>query len=178
MRIRQERPGDEAGISAVHAAAFRFFEDPDAVPVEVLLIEELRASGAWLHRLSIVAEADGRIVGHVMCTRAHIEEVPVLGLGPIGVEPSMQDRGIGRSLMEAVIAEADAMREPLIGLLGSRSYYSKFGFVPAADLGITAPDPNWGDNFQTQSLASYRPDIRDPSSTPSLSCASSRRTPR
>ena len=49
--------------------------------------------------------------------------------------------------------------EPLMGLLGSPAYYSRFGFVPASDLAVTAPDPEWGGYFQVRTLSSYRPTI-------------------
>ena len=157
MRIRPESAADEAEARIVHAAAFRLPDDPDAVPVEVPLLEKLRASDAWLGRLSMVADVDGRVVGHVVCTRAYLEQVPVLGLGPIGVDPDLQNRGIGTALVHAVVAEADTMGEPLIGLLGDPSYYRRFGFIPAVAVDITAPDPGWGDYFQVKPLSGYRP---------------------
>ena len=53
-----------------------------------------------------------------------------------------------------------AWADPLIALLGSTVYYGRFGFVPAADLGIDAPDPAWGDHFQVRTLTTYTPDLR------------------
>src|SRR5687768_1189389 len=73
MLIRRELPGDVEAIRAVIAAAF----DPQgaATPVEVGLVDELRASDAWLPALSLVAiRPDGKLVGHVVCTRARIGE--------------------------------------------------------------------------------------------------------
>jgi putative acetyltransferase len=129
------------------------------VPPEVQLVDELRASQAWLPRFSLVAINGDHLVGHVVCTRGHVGTEPVLALGPIGVEPAMQNRGVGQALMHAVIAAADALDEPLIGLLGSPAYYARFGFGPAASLGITPPDPAWGDHFQARALSAYRPEI-------------------
>jgi len=159
VHVRPEQSGEESAIGDVHGTAFKEPDKPDQTPVEVALVEQLRASEAWLPGLSLVAIADDRVVGHVVCSRAHVEEVPALGLGPIGVIPAMQKSGIGSQLMQRVITEADAMGEPLIGLLGSPAYYSRFGFVPASDLTVIAPDPEWGEYFQVRTLSRYRPTI-------------------
>lgn len=159
MRVRREQPGDEAAIGAIHAAAFQEPEHPDRVPVEVGLVDVLRESDAWVPPLSLVAVVDGQVVGHVLCTRAHVDETPVLALGPIGVVPTLQNTGIGHLLMDTVIDKAEALGEPLIGLVGSPEYYSRFGFVPASNLGITQPVPDWKAFFQIRALSSYRPDM-------------------
>ncbi len=159
VQIRPERPGEESAIGGVHGMAFAEPDRPERTPVEVALIEQLRASEAWLAGLSLVAVVDDRVIGHVVCSPAHVEEVPVLGLGPIGVIPAMQGNGIGSRLMQEVIAVAEAMGEPLIGLLGSPAYYPRFGFAPALDLAVIAPDPKWGEYFQVRTLSSYRPTI-------------------
>lgn len=159
MQIRPELPGEDSAIGAVHGMAFEELDKPGRAPVEVALVEQLRASEAWLPDLSLVAVADDRVIGHVVCSRAQVEQVPALGLGPIGIIPAVQGNGIGSLLMQRVIAAADAMGEPLIGLLGSPAYYSRFGFVPALDLAVIAPDPEWGEYFQVRTLSSYRPTI-------------------
>lgn len=158
MLIRRESTGDVDGVGAVHAAAFQAGE---GVPAEVRLVEQLRAGSAWLDRLSLVAPDDtGRIIGHVVCSRADVEGVAVLALGPLGVVPDHQGRGVGTALMHAVIGAADALDEPLIGLLGRVDYYRRFGFVPASAQGIEAPEPAWGAHFQVRTLDAYRADVR------------------
>ncbi len=159
MQIRQESAGDEQSIGEVHAEAFSVTDNPKAVPPEVGLVEALRASPAWIPALSLVAIENEQIVGHVTCTRAHVDKVPVLGLGPIGIRAVRQNHGIGATLMRAAISAADGHGEPLIGLLGSTTYYSRFGFVPSSQMGISSPDPSWGDHFQTLRLVAYRKDI-------------------
>lgn len=161
MLVRREAPSDAAAVRGVHAAAF---DAPDGAsePVEVALLDALRRSEAWLPRLSLVA-ADGRdVVGHVVCTRAQVGEAghPVLGLGPIGVRPDRQGRGVGTALMHAVLGAADACDEALVGLLGEPAYYRRFGFVAAAGLGVEAPDTSWGDYFQARTLAAHTPGLR------------------
>lgn len=156
MLIRREQPADVDAIHAVHAAAFAS-QVPDGEPVEARLIDELRRSDAWLPRLSLVAVVDGAVAGHVCCTRAYLMPAghPVLGLGPIGVLPEQQGRGMGAALMHAVIGAADALDEPVIGLLGHPKYYPRFGFQPAGALGITPPEADWAAAFQARPLTAY-----------------------
>ncbi|MFF5074126.1 GNAT family N-acetyltransferase [Micromonospora olivasterospora] len=162
MLIRRETGEDVAAIRAVHGAAFATADAPGDVPVEVGLVDALRASDAWLPALSLVAiDPDGRVVGHVVCTRARVAGEPVaLGLGPLGVLPAWQGRGVGSALTHAVLGAADALDEPLVVLLGHPDYYPRFGFRPAVDLGVTPPRP-WGPRFfQARPLSAWRPSIR------------------
>jgi putative acetyltransferase len=57
--------------------------------------------------------------------------------------------------MHAVLGAADALGEPLVGLLGDPAYYRRFGFVPAQSIGVAAPDSSWGDGFQVRTLTRY-----------------------
>lgn len=161
MLVRRERPEDVAGIREVHLAAFATADAAGGVPVEVALVDALRVHAAWIPALSLVAvEPDGRVVGHVVCSRAHVDGAPVLGLGPLGVRRELHGQGIGSALMHAVLGAADALDEPLAALLGHRDYYPRFGFRPATDLGILAPDPAWGDHFQVRALSAHDPSLR------------------
>jgi putative acetyltransferase len=160
LLVRPERAGDEPAIAAVVRAAFGRAETPGVEPVEVRLVDDLRAGDGWLPRLSLVAEVDRAVVGHVVCSRGWVGERAVLGLGPLGVLPEWHRRGVGRALVHAVLGAADALDEPLVALLGSPVYYGRFGFVPAGSLGVEAPDPAWGGDFQVRPLASYDPGLR------------------
>lgn len=159
MLIRREVPGDVEAIRAVHTAAF---DAPagQAVPVEAGLVDALRLSDAWLPSLSMVALADERVIGHVVCSRAHVGGMPALGLGPLGVLPEHQRSGVGGALMHAVLGAADALDEPVVVLLGHTAYYPRFGFRPASEYGITPPVWEWADHFQARSLTAYRPEIK------------------
>lgn len=155
MIIRREKTGDIEAIAAVHTAAF-----DGEQPIEVGLVDALRASDAWIPALSLVALDNDRLVGHVVCTRAHLAGRPALGLGPLGVLPDTQRGGVGKALMHAVLGAADALGEPLVVLLGHKDYYPQFGFEPAAKFGIIPTDGAWGDHFQARTLSTYDPSLR------------------
>ena len=152
MVLRRERLADHAEVRAVQAAAFGH---GDGEPPEVRLLDELRECDGWMPELSWVAEINGRVVGHCVCTRGHVGEVGCVGLGPIGVVPDAQRGGAGSALMYSMVGAADARGEPLIALLGDPAYYSRFGFVPSIDVGIQAPEPGWAAHFQVLQLSTW-----------------------
>lgn len=149
---------DWAVVDAVTSAAFDGAHVAGE-PVETDLLRALRRDDAWLPAFSLVAVLDDRVVGHVVCTRGHVDAAPALGLGPISVLPPVQGRGVGTALMHTIIGAADAAGEPLIALLGDQRFYGRFGFVPASQVGLQAPDSTWGDHFQARALTGYTPGI-------------------
>jgi predicted N-acetyltransferase YhbS len=148
--IRREAPQDADAIRAVTLAAF-------GQRAEATLVDELRASDAWLPALSLVAVDNNDLIGHVLCTRGHVDGSPVLGLGPLSVRPDSQGRGVGSALVNAILGAADALGEPLVALLGDPGYYRRFGFRPSAEYGIEPPVPHWRPHFQVRALTRYRP---------------------
>jgi putative acetyltransferase len=157
--IRRYDPADREAVRRIHAEAFARPEDPEETPVEVGLVEALTDAGDIVPALSLVAIRGSELVGHVVCSKATVGDHPVVGLGPIGVIPAHQRQGVGDALMHAVLAAADALELPLVGLVGSTEYYPRYGFVPATELGIEPPDPAWGDYFQVRPLTAYRASI-------------------
>ena len=159
--IRPERSADVEAIRSVTAAAFRSVEhsappvEPGGDPGEAVLVAWLRDDVGWIPELSLVAVDGGLVVGHVVASRAYVDDQPALGLGPLSVRPDRQRSGIGAALMHAVLGAADALGDPLVGLVGEPAFYSRFGFVPAESTGVTAPDPSWGDYFQVRTLSRY-----------------------
>ncbi len=150
--VRRERDGDAHAIRDVHRAAF----DGDD-PVEARLVDALRADPGRLPHLSLVGVRDGEVVGHVVATRARVGDVAALGVGPLGVLPAMQGRGVGSALMYTLLGAAQALDETVVGLLGDPAYYGRFGFVAATELGITPPDPAWGRHFQVLAIGGRAP---------------------
>lgn len=159
MLIRRERSVDTIAVAGVHRSAFAAHYATGGGtaydPPEVALLDALRSDPGWIPTLSMVAVADQNVVGHVCVTRATVGPFPVLALGPVGVLADRRHRGIGSALMHAVAGAADALDEPLIGLLGCTDYYSRFGFQPGERLGITPDRPDWAGHFQVRPLTAY-----------------------
>jgi putative acetyltransferase len=132
--VRPEAPGDD--VLQVVAAAFA--EEGERVRT---LWEEV-ADSAFLHG-SLVAELDGRVVGHVGLSHAWVDArralVDVWMLSPLSVLPELQGRGIGTRLVEAAIGSARDGGAPLLLLEGDPGYYGRRGFEPAAAYGLSAP---------------------------------------
>lgn len=127
MLIRREGPGDHPAVRVVLTEAFKDQAPTGSVPIEVELVDALRAAPEWIPQLAMVAEADeGAVVGHVVCTRGWVDGRSALGLGPLSVAPAAQRRGAGAALMHAVLGAADALDEPLVALLGHTGYYPRF----------------------------------------------------
>jgi predicted N-acetyltransferase YhbS len=165
VRIRRETTSDESAVRAITAAAF--VRPGQKGTPEARLVDELRASPAWLPELSLVAVTpEDEIVGHVLCSRGQVDQEPVLALGPLTVRPDSQRRGVGSALMHAVLGAADALGEPLVALLGNPAYYSRFGFRLSSDYQITPATPEWQPHFQVRALTSYRPSLRGTFSYP------------
>jgi putative acetyltransferase len=151
LSIRPERPANRTAISDVTAAAF-------GKQREANIVEAIRASDGFVPELSLVAELDGEVVGHVMLSYVGLEgdSRRVLELGPMAVAPDQQRRGIGSALVREALRVADERREPLVLVLGHPWFYPRFGFRPASELGITAPSPDVPDEvFMAVKLARY-----------------------
>ena len=155
--LRPEMPGDAQAVAAVHRAAFPVEEGAEE-PVEVGLVDALRAGGHLVGGLTLVAEVDDRVVGHVACSRGTIDGVhPAVGIGPIGVLPAVQGRGVGAALMTTVTRLATDAGETLLALLGDPALYARFGYVTSTEVGVEAPDPAWGVHFQVRPLVPDHP---------------------
>jgi putative acetyltransferase len=144
--VRRELDSDAGAVHAVHLAAFGRAMEPD-------LADALRGAGDTLPALTFVVEADGAVVGSVVTSVAHVGAVPVPAIGPVGVLPAWQRRGVGSALLHAVVGAADALGEQCLVLLGHPAYYPRFGFgAPGA---IVPPDPAWGEAFQVRRLTAW-----------------------
>ncbi len=114
-----------------------------------------------------MAVVDGEVVGHVRITRGWVDAperaVEVMVLSPLSVAPARQRQGIGEALAARAVAEADDRGAPAILLEGDPGYYSRLGWGPAADLGITPPSPRIpAAACQVVRLAAYEPWMRGP----------------
>ncbi len=129
MRIRPEAPADVDAIRAVNVAAFES-------PAEAALVDALR--GIAYPYLSLVAEDDGAIVGHILFTPVQVPNVTtlVVGLAPMAVLPGRQRAGIGSALVRAGLDGCRALNASAAIVLGHPEYYPRFGFVPAERFGL------------------------------------------
>jgi putative acetyltransferase len=134
--VRPARVSDDAAIRAVNARAFG--GDHGAEVAE--LVGALAAGPA---RVSLVAEDEGAIVGHVMLSRGWIDAeqslVEALTLSPLAVDPPRQRQGIGGDLVRAALAEAQTQGAPAVFLEGDPRYYERFGFVFGSSRGFIRP---------------------------------------
>jgi putative acetyltransferase len=159
FRVRTEGPGDANAIRRVHDAAFGGL-------IEGRIVDDLRGTTWWLPWGSLVAEdPEWRVVGHLLMSRARLaseggETRPILVIGPVGVLPDVQGRGIGAALMRASISAAEERGEAVICLLGHAGYYPRFGFEPARAIGIEAPHA-WPDaSWLALRLSAWQPGLR------------------
>ena len=154
--IRLERRQDEAEIARVVEAAF-------ADAGVATFAAQIRASPGYVPELALVAEEEGEIVAHSMLSRVLLagSDAAVLILTPMAVRPDRQRRGVGRALVQASLAAADALGEPLVLVEGVPSYYPQFGFVSATALGLERPDPRIPDAaWMVRRLRAYDPALR------------------
>ncbi|HJR57614.1 MAG TPA: N-acetyltransferase [Rhizomicrobium sp.] len=147
--MRLETPADYAGIRRVHLQSF-----PTATEAD--LVDGLRADGDAV--LSLVAEEDSEIAGHVLFSRM-TAPFRALGLAPVAVLPHYRRRGIAARLIEDGLARAAADWDAVF-VLGDPAYYGRFGF----DAGLAAcfANPYAGPHFMVTPLAGKLPSNQGP----------------
>jgi len=132
MIIRNEKTSDIDAISKVTALAFQNLAM--SRHTEQFIINALRAAGALT--ISLVAEVDGRVAGHIALSPVTISDGSRnwYGLGPISVLPEYQKQGIGHSLVREGLALLTARSGEGCALVGDPNYYERFGFKNIPDL--------------------------------------------
>ncbi|MNM99604.1 hypothetical protein D3C81_1121690 [compost metagenome] len=134
MIIRTETEKDFEEVYQLNYLAFDNRED------ESKLIDRIRSSEEFIPELSIVAEQDDEIVGHILLSKASVEDHdtyhPVIVLAPIAVKPNYQKQGIGAKLINEGISRCRALGYNIILLIGHPTYYPRLGFQPARKLGL------------------------------------------
>src|SRR5438477_3372617 len=131
IAIRIETPDDSAAIQEVHTRAF-------AGPVEAKLVKLISERKKAV--ISLVALNDGKVVGHILFSRVTIAKSPAtfnaVGLAPVAVLPEFQRKGIGSALIREGLERCKQAGYHAVVLIGDPAYYSRFGFVRAADFGL------------------------------------------
>jgi putative acetyltransferase len=124
--IRNEAPDDVGAITELTIAAFKTLAISHHT--EQFVIEALRAAGALT--VSLVAVADGRVIGHIAFSPVSISDGTPnwYGLGPVSVLPEHQRKGIGKALIKAGLSHLKDRNAQGCCLVGHPDYYRKFGF--------------------------------------------------
>lgn len=130
MLIRAEEQRDWAAVHAVNVSAFETSTEAD-------LVDALREQAQPL--VSLIAEDDGAIVGHIVFSPVSLSGNPalrIMGLAPMAVAPEHQRQGIGSALVRAGLNECKRLGFGAAVVLGHPTYYPRFGFSSSARFGI------------------------------------------
>jgi putative acetyltransferase len=130
MLIRAEEPRDRTAVHSVNEAAFDSPEEAD-------LVDALRASARPV--ISLVAEAGGKVVGHIMFSPVQLEghaRLAIMGLAPMAVLQEHQRKGVGSALVRAGLERCREIGCDAVVVLGHPEYYPRFGFAPASSYGL------------------------------------------
>lgn len=141
LTIRQETDKDFPAVFKLIEEAFE--SEIQSEHKEHFLVEHLRNSKSFIPELSLVAELQKNIVGHILLTRIKIknnnQQFDALALAPVSVHPKHQRKGIGSKLIEAAHNKAAKLGFNSVVVLGHSSYYPKFGYKQAHQYGIEFP---------------------------------------
>lgn len=133
ISIRKEQEKDIQVVSKLIRRAFKNTN-------QVILTEILRRKNDSSSNISIVAEINGIIAGHILFSKIQIQTedkyIDTLWLEPVSVHPLFQHQGIGRSLIIKGLETIKTMGYNSVFVVGSNHYYSKFGFQEASNFGI------------------------------------------
>ena len=148
MVIRRERPEEFPQIYDLVKVAFQTAKVSNGKEQD--FVNQLRSGGNYIPELALVAEETGKLVGHIVLTKAHIvngtNKFEVLYLAPISVVLAYRNKGIGSALMKESFKLAKEMGYTSVLLVGDPAYYHRFGFKSAVTFGIKQtheiPDEN------------------------------------
>jgi putative acetyltransferase len=152
MLIRPETSEDTAAITSVIERAFA--NALHSSHTEHFIVNALRAAGALT--VSLVAEQDHKIVGHVACSPITISSGALdwYGLGPLAVDPALQSQGIGAALVRAGMAQLRTVSAAGCVVFGDPAYYGRFGFKVISGFVYPGPPPEY---FMAQAISGFVP---------------------
>ena len=154
ITIRKEKQTDYPSVYKVIENAFKTLAISDHK--EQFLVERLRKSDASISELSLVAEFENKIIGHILLTKIKIknnqEVINALALAPLSVLPDFQGQGIGGILIKKAHRIAKKLEYKLIVLIGHANYYPRFGYVRAYKYGIKLAFEVPEENFMVKVL--------------------------
>ena len=137
IKIRETNNSDIKDIIDVETIAFGYKKEAE---LTVKLLNDKSA----LPLVSLLAYNGSEAIGHILFTKAVIENYfnsPLIHiLAPLAVKPEFQNKGIGGLLIKEGIKILKEIGTEIIFVLGHKSYYPKYGFIPnAIKLGFKAP---------------------------------------
>lgn len=150
MIIRKETSTDYDTVYSLIKEAFETAEHSDGSEPD--LVAALRKSQAFVPGLSLVAEEDEMIVGHILFTEGKVGGDTVLVLAPLSVLPEFQKQGVGSTLIKEGHKVAERLGYAYSLVLGSETYYPRLGYLPAERFGIEVPDAIPPANFMAIKL--------------------------
>lgn len=150
MIIRKEHSNDYKEVYELIAEAFATAECADGNEQD--LVVALRKGDAFIPELSLVAEIDKKIAGHIMFSKARVGQTEVLALAPLSGRPQFQKQGVGTSLIMEGHKIAGKLGYGYSIVLGSETYYPRMGYVPAGQMGIEVPKGFPAENFMVIKL--------------------------
>ncbi|MGC5053725.1 GNAT family N-acetyltransferase [Micromonospora sp. DT48] len=155
MRVRDELATDRDAVHELHRLAFG-----DHGEMVVELVRALRDDDP--EALSLVAESEDEVIGHVLFTRGLLDAprrlVQVQVLSPLAVTPQRQRRGVGGTLVRHGLRLLDERGVPAVFLEGDPRYYARLGFAAAEELGFRRPSLRIpAPAFQVARLSGYEP---------------------
>lgn len=150
MLVRQERVKDYKEVYKLIKDAFASAEHADGNEQD--LVEDLRKGDAFIPELSLVAEVDKELIGHILFTKAKVGNDDVLVLAPLSIKPEYQKQGVGTALINEGHKIAKEMGYQYSLVLGSETYYPRVGYIPAKQFGIVVPKGIPDENFMAIKL--------------------------
>jgi len=152
MRLEEEK--DYAAVEHITREAFWNVHCPGCD--EHLLIHTMRSANEFIKELDYVAVYNNNVVGHIAYAKTKIfgvdAEYDVITFGPVSVQPSFQNRSIGKKLIEHTIKKAAEMGFNAILIYGFPKYYNRFGFVNCKEFNITDAKGNFHDALMALEL--------------------------
>lgn len=132
IKIRPETPADYTRVHEITKLAYESAS-------EAVLVDDLRRAAQ--QAISLVAEVEGQLVGHILFTPVAIGDTAAdgsaMGLSPLSVHPDFQEHGIGGALVKAGLEACAKNEAEVVVTLGHPEYYARHGFSPAVEEGIS-----------------------------------------
>ncbi len=153
--LRREQPEDYRAVEELTREAFWNQHGPGCD--EHYLLHMMRTADCFIPELSVVAEAEGTIAGHIAYTKAILladngKSQDVISFGPLSVLPRFQGRGVGGALIEFTKSAAKEMGYQAILIYGDPQYYGRFGFAAAESFHIGTADDLYAPALQALEL--------------------------